>query len=123
MHSAERDQLRTRAMLCTRVGIGQVFRDLEMKRGAAPECAGGPDASAVSLDDALAYGEAEARAGTGCTIGLPESLEDARKIVFRDAVARVLDGKLHGAVSIRRAHHNLPSGIREFQGVAEEIRE
>ena len=61
----ERDQLRTRTMLCTRAGIGQVFRDLEMKRGAAPEGAGGPDASAVSLDDALADGEAEARAGTG----------------------------------------------------------
>src|SRR3982074_3396520 len=119
----ERDQLRTRTMLCTRVGIGQVFRDLEMKRGAAPEGAGGPDASAVSLDDALEMGQAEARARTGCTIGLPESLEDVRKVVFRDAVARVLDGKLHGAVSIHPAHHNLPSGIREFQRSAEEIRE
>src|SRR4030081_2552812 len=112
MHSAERDQLRTRAMLCTKAGIGQVFRDLEMKRGAAPESAGGPDASSVSLDDALADGEAKARAGTGCTIGLPEPVEDVRKIVFRDATARVLDGNLHSAVSVRRADLNLRSSLR-----------
>src|SRR6267378_1452810 len=110
-------------MLCTRAGIGQVFRDLDMKRGAAPESAGGPDSSSVSLDNALADGKAEARAGTGFTIGLPEPVEDVRKIVFRDATARVLDGNLHGAVSVRRADHNLRSSIREFQGVSEEIRE
>ena len=65
------------------------FGNREEKSTPASRCAFGPNASAVSLDDALGDGQSEPSAlptSLGC---LPESIEDTRQVFGRDATARV----------------------------------
>jgi len=68
-----------------------------------PRVLAGTDASSVSLDDALADGKARPAPARDVRLACQKPVEDVRKIVFRDATARVLDGNLHSAVRVRRA--------------------
>ena len=66
-------------------------RNREEESTPAPRSALDPDASAVSLDDALGDRQPEPGALPPCPGCLPESVEDMGHVLGRDARARIRD--------------------------------
>ena len=91
--------------------------------GAAIRRALDPDATAVRLDDALGDGKAEPSALAVRACRLPESVKDTRQVLGRDAGARIRNSEGDLVIPRGRAYRDTAAGVREFDGVANEILE
>src|SRR5262245_20517035 len=85
-----------------------------------PERALDPDVSTVCVDDALGNGEPEPGAVVPRSVRLPESIEDPWQTLGRDAAAGVGNPEHDLMLSQSRAHRDPPTGVREFDRIADE---
>jgi len=82
-----------------------------------------PDATAVSLDDALGDGKAEPGPLTVRAGRLPESVKDARQVLGRDARARIRDVEDDLAIPRGRTYRDTAASVRELDRVADQVLE
>ena len=95
----------------------------EEKSTPAPRCALDPDASAVSLDDALGDGKPEPGALTPSPGCLPKSVKDTGQVLGRDATARIRNPEDDLVIPRGRAHRDTTASLRELDRVADEVLE
>src|SRR5262245_12812743 len=97
------------------------FRDREEKSTPAPYCAFDPDASAVSLDDALGDWKPEPSAFPPSADCLPKSVKDKGQALGRDATARIRNPEEDLVIYRGRADCDTTASIRELDRVADEV--
>src|SRR6185437_16951655 len=92
-----------------RAGRRRTTRERERHRCTPPNCARGPNAATVRLDDPLADRQTETGA-RGASTRLPVAIKNMREIRFRDPAARILDRDAHRV----SGHHHLHSDLSAF---------
>src|SRR5690349_7919189 len=96
-------------------------RDGERERGAASRLGLYGQLTAMRLDDAAGYGEAESRASPRGVRNLDERLEDPGQVVSRDAHPRVGHRHGHLAGAAFRTYGNRAAGWRGTRRVRNQI--
>ena len=82
-----------------------------------------PDSTAVRFDDALRDRKAEPGALAVRACRLPESIEDTRQILDRDAGARIGNPEDDLLIPHRRRDRDATAGVRELDRIADQVKQ